>query len=87
MIISNQLLFNGSTLNLSEFSEYKKQILPRLLQRSKKCRGHYSTIYHAMSQWVIRSETHLSFGHNVKNSLRLKLKVMSITCRCAKPIK
>ena len=22
-------------------------ILPRLLQRSKKCRGHYSTIYHA----------------------------------------
>ena len=58
-----------------------------LLQKSKKCRGHYSTIYHATSQWVIRSETHLSVGHNVKNSLRLKLKVMSITCRCATPIK
>ena len=27
-------------------------ILPRLLQRSKKCRGHYSTIYHAMSQLI-----------------------------------
>ena len=28
-------------------------ILLRLLQRSKKCRGHYSTMYHATS----RSET------------------------------
>ena len=29
-------------------------ILPRLLQRSKKCRGHYSTLYHATSQWIMR---------------------------------
>ena len=32
-------------------------ILPRLLQRSKKCRGHYSSIHHASSQWVMRSDT------------------------------
>ena len=32
-------------------------ILPRLLQRSKECRGHYSTIYHAASQWIMRSDT------------------------------
>ena len=36
-------------------------ILPRLLQRSKKCRGHYSMIYHAMSQLIMTSDTHLSF--------------------------
>ena len=27
-------------------------ILPRLLQRSKECRAHYSTLYHATSQWI-----------------------------------
>ena len=32
-------------------------ILPRLLQRSKECRCHYSTLYHATSQWVMRSDT------------------------------
>ena len=56
-------------------------ILPRLLQRSKECRGHYSTLYHATSQWIIRSYTHLSFWHNVKKSVHLKFKIMSITCR------
>ena len=35
------------------------EILPRLLQRSKDCRGHYSTTYHATSQWVMRNDTHL----------------------------
>ena len=33
-------------------------ILPRLLQRSKECRGHYYTLYHATSQWIMRSDTH-----------------------------
>ena len=37
-------------------------ILPQLLQRSKTSRGHYSTVYHATSQWVLRSDTNLSFG-------------------------
>ena len=50
-------------------------------------RSLFYDIPYATSQWVIRSETHLSIGHNMKNSLRLKLKVMSITCRCATPIK
>ena len=35
-----------------------KSILPRLLQRSKECRGHYSTLYHATSQWIMRNDTH-----------------------------
>ena len=39
-------------------------ILPRLLQRSKECRGLYSTLYHATSQWIMRSDF---FWHNVKN--------------------
>ena len=56
-------------------------ILPRLLQRSKECCGHYSTLYHATSQWIMRSETHLFFWHNVKKSVHLKFKIMSITCR------
>ena len=30
-------------------------ILP--LQRSKECHGHYSMIYHATSQWIMRSDT------------------------------
>ena len=58
-----------------------KWILPRLLQRSKECRGHYSTLYHATSQWIMRSDTHLFFWHIVKNSVHLKFKIMSITCR------
>ena len=37
------------------------EILPWLLQRSKRCHGHYSMIYHAMFQWVTRSDIHLSF--------------------------
>ena len=56
-------------------------ILPRLLQRSKECRGHYSTLYHATSQWIMRSDTHLFFWHNVQKSVHLKFKIMSITCR------
>ena len=50
-------------------------ILPRLLQRSKECRGHYSTLYHATSQWIMRSDTHLFFWHNVKKSVHLKFKI------------
>ena len=45
-------------------SHYKneKYILPRLLERSKKCRCHYFTMtYHATSQWNMRSDAHLSF--------------------------
>ena len=63
--------------------QYLISILPRLLQRSKKCRGHYSTctLYHATSQWIMRSDTHLFFWHNVRISVPLKFKIMSITCR------
>ena len=57
----------------------KTQLLPRLLQRSTECHGHYSTIYHATSQWNIRSYTHLYFWQNVKKSMHLKFKIMSIT--------
>ena len=32
--------------------------------------------YHATSQWIMRSDTHLSFWHNVKKSC-----TMPITCR------
>ena len=39
------------------------RILPQLLQRSKRCQGHYSTIYHGTSQ----CENHLSSWHNMKN--------------------
>ena len=42
-------------------------ILPRLLQRSKDCRGHYSTLYHATSQWIMRSDTHLFFDTMWRN--------------------
>ena len=37
-------------------------ILPQLLQRSKTSRGHYSTVYQATSQWVLRSDTNHSFS-------------------------
>ena len=33
------------------------------------------------SQWLMRSDTYLCFWHNVKKSVRLKLKIMSIICR------
>ena len=56
-------------------------ILPRILQKSKKCSGHYSTIYHATSQWVMRSETCLSFWHNVNKSISLKFNIISVKCR------
>ena len=56
-------------------------ILPRLLQRSKECRGQFSTIYHATPQWIMRNYTHLSFWQNVKKSVHLKFKIMPITCR------
>ena len=56
-------------------------ILPRLLQRSKECSGHYSTLYHATSQLIKRCDTHLFFWHNVKKSVHLKFKIMSIICR------
>ena len=37
------------------------RILPRLLQRSKESRGNYSTLYHVTSQWIMRSDTQISF--------------------------
>ena len=49
------LLINTTGLCSGVKKNCKKLILPRLLQRSKECRGHYSTIYHATSQWIIRS--------------------------------
>ena len=55
--------------------------LSQLLQKSKKCSNNYSPIYHAMSQWVLWSEIHLSFWHNVKKSMSLKFKIISVTCR------
>ena len=55
--------------------------LSQLLQKSKKCSIYYSPIYHTMSQWVLRSEIHLSFWHNVKKSMSLKFKIISVTCR------
>ena len=39
----------------------RKIILPRLMKKSKECRGQYSTIYNATLQWIMRSDTHLSF--------------------------
>ena len=72
----------GDPLYVSLYQiKHQNYILPRLLQRSKECRGHYSTIYHATSHWTMRSDAHLSFWHNVKKSVHLKFKIMSITCR------
>ena len=45
-------------------TQYSTTVFPK----KKKCRGHYSTIYHDTSQWVMRSDTHLSFWHNIKKS-------------------
>lgn len=55
--------------------------LSQLLQKSKKCINYYSPIYHTMSQWVLRSEIHLSFWHNVKKSMSLKFNIISVKCR------
>ena len=55
-------------------------IQPRLLQRSKEWRGHYSTLYHATSQWIMRSDTHLFFWQNVKKFVHLKFTIMSVIC-------
>ena len=55
-------------------------ILPQLWQRSKRCSSHYSKMYHAKSQWVKKSDTQLSFLHNVKKAVGLKFKSMSIPC-------
>ena len=54
--------------------------LPQLWQRSKRCSSHYSKMYHAKSQWVKKSNTQLSFLHNVKKAVGLKFKSMSIPC-------
>ena len=56
------------------------QVLNQILLRSKKCCCHYSMIYmyHNISQWVLRSDTQLSFWHNVKKSVSLKFKIMPI---------
>ena len=53
-----RLIWNSNALPKVDFLQISYmliRILPRLLQRSKECRGHYSTIYHATSQWIIRS--------------------------------
>ena len=55
--------------------------LSQLLQTSKKCINYYSPVYHAMSQWVLWSEILLTFWHNVKKSMSLKFKIISVTCR------
>ena len=36
-------------------------IVPRVLQRSKKYRGHNSRVYNASSQWVMKRDTHSLF--------------------------
>ena len=66
-------------IDTAQHRQYQYLILPRLLQRSKESRGHYSTLYHATSQWIMRSDTHLFFWHNEKKSVYLKFKIMSIT--------
>ena len=53
-------------------------ILPLLLQRSKKCHGHYSTTYHATSQWIIRSDIYTS---QYEESVYLKFKIIAIARR------
>ena len=43
-----------------KFNTVINKFLPRLLQRSKEFRGHNSTIYHATSQCIMRSDTYTS---------------------------
>ena len=45
------------------------------------CKDQRNAVYTTTSQWIMRSDTHLSFWHNVKKSVQLKFKIMSITCR------
>lgn len=56
-------------------------IWQRLLQLSKKCRNHYSSIYHATSQWIMIRDTLFSPWNNVKKYVRLQFKIKSIACR------
>ena len=52
-------------------------ILPRLLERSKKCRGHYSTIYHATLQWIMRTEV----MHKIRVQLKFKIMWCTVVAR------
>ena len=74
LMLEMQYFFSSSCLH------YWFLFLPWLLERSKKCRGHYSTIYHASSQLIIKCDTHLSFWH-LWNQCIWSSKTMSITCR------
>ena len=75
--VLHSYLFKGGLMNIILWV-----IRQRLLQLSKKCRNHYSSMYHAKSQWVKRSDTHLSSWINVKKFVRLKFKIKSIACKC-----
>ena len=55
----------------------KTTILPRLLEKSKKCRVHYSMTYYSTSQMIMRS-LHLTHG---KKSVHSNFKFISISCR------
>ena len=71
LFYSQAIKFRDLSINIVS----KVGFFQRFLQRTKRCRGRYSTIYHATSQWFIRNNTHLSFWHNVKKkTARLKLK-------------
>ena len=57
---SNKLFFFEKSNLITVPVSARKLILPRLLQRSKECRGHYSTIHHPTSQWIMRSDMYTS---------------------------
>ena len=78
---SREVSIQKSSLDKSHWDYILLYILPRLLQRSKECHGHYPTIYHAKSKWIMRTDTHLSFWHNVKKSVHLKFRNMWIAYR------
>ena len=67
--------------NSSYFRRHSDTYSTTVMQRSKECCGYYSTIYHVMSQLVLRSYTHISLCLTVKKSVLLKSKIFLITCR------
>ena len=56
--------------NLSRSDHFAPRLvsLPRLLKRSKKYRGAY-VLTHCADQWVMRSDTHLSFHFTSQGSV------------------
>ena len=71
--------FEISTINSMVMTTYSTMVIFK--KKIKRCRGYYFTMYQATSQCVMRSDIHFSFWHNVKKSVRLKLKIMSVNCR------